>query len=145
MSLQLKEPDYGKEQLLSWIIKKIKEFRLPAILINPSNPLLIIILVAIAIFILGGGVYDWMENPISVLPTPSNPYFYYPGITDQTLTESELFIVFLIIGAAGGLVTFRSTRHAYRPREAQMLLLIGLAMIVVAFLGCENIMARKGV
>lgn len=136
---------------MSWITKKLKDIKLPSltihfpfISIDPSNPVLIFILVAIAILILGGGIYDVMEKPISVLPTPQNPYFYYTGITDQTFTESQLFIVFLIIGVAGGLISFTSTRHAYRPREAQMILAIGLAMMLVAFLGVENVMARKG-
>ena len=130
---------------MSWIEKKIKELRLPSISFKPSNPLLILLLVAIAIFTLGGGVYDILQQPISVLPTPSNPYFYYPGLSDQTLTESELFMVFLIIGVSGGLIAFRSTRHSYRPREAQMFLVIGLVMLVIAFIASETVMGWKGV
>ncbi len=136
---------------MSWISKKLKELKLPnfptnlsSISIDLSNPVLIAILVIIAIFIFGGGVYDIMEKPISVLPTPQNPYFYYSGITEQTFTESQLFIVFLIMGVAGGFIAYRSTRHVYRPREAQMILVIGLALMMVAFLGVENIMTRKG-
>ena len=130
---------------MSWIVKKIRELRFPSVSFKPSNFLIALLLVTVAIFTLGGGVYDIMEKPISVLPTPSNPYFYYPGITEQTLTESELFILFLIIGVSGGFISFRSTRHAYRPREAQMLLAIGLAMMLIAFICCEKVLEWKGV
>ena len=89
-------------------------------------------------------MYDIMENPISVLPTPSNPIFYYSGMTDQTLNESMIFILFLVIGVSGGYISFRSTRYAYRPGEARMLLAIGMAMMIIAFIGCETVLSWKG-
>jgi len=126
-------------------VKKIRELRFPSVSFKPSNSLIAFFLVVVAIFILGGGVYDIMEKPISVLPTPSNPIFYYPGMTDQTLNESLIFILFLIMGVSGGYLSFRSTRHAYRPREARMLLAIGVTMMIIAFIGCETVLAWKGV
>jgi hypothetical protein len=85
-----------------------------------------------------------MEQPISVLPTPSNPIFYYPGMTDQTFNESLIFILFLIIGVSGGYLSFRSTRRVYRPREAKMFLSIGVTMMIIAFIGCEIVLSWKG-
>jgi ABC-type uncharacterized transport system permease subunit len=51
---------------------------------------------------------------------------------------------FLVIGIAGGLLAFRSTRYAYRPREARMFLLIGVTMLFIAFIGCELLLMKKG-
>ncbi|MFH0896763.1 MAG: hypothetical protein V1850_01775 [Candidatus Bathyarchaeota archaeon] len=130
---------------MSRVAKKIRKLRIPSVSFRSSNSMLILFMVVIAIFILGGGVYDLMQKPISVLPTPSNPIFYYSGMTDQTLNESMIFILFLIIGISGGYLSFRSTRHAYRPREARMYIAIGVTMIIVAFIGCEAILALKGV
>ncbi len=124
------------------ILKKIKELSIP---VKPSHSLIAFFLVVVTIFILGGGIYDIMEKPISVLPTPSSPIFYYQGIGDQTLNESMIFILLLIIGVSGGYLSFRSTRHAYRPREAKMFLAIGIVMMIVTFIGCEVILAWKGV
>ena len=131
--------------ILSKIAKKIRELRFPSSSLKPSNSLIAFILVVVAIIILGGGVYDILEKPISVLPTPSNPIFYYPGMSNQTLNESMIFILFLIIGVSGGYLSFRSTRHAYRPREAKMFLAIGITMMMVAFIGCETVIAWKGI
>jgi len=81
---------------------------------------------------------------IAILPTPSYPRFYYTGMTDQTFNESAYFIIFLIIGVSGGYISFVSSRRAYRPREARMLLLIGIALMVLATIGSEVILTWKG-
>lgn len=130
---------------LSKTTKKAKELRLPSFKFTPSTTLIGILLIVVTLFILGGGVYDIMEQPISVLPTPSNPIFYYSGMTDQTLNESLIFILFLIMGISGGYLTFRSTRHAYRPREAKMFLSIGMTLLILAFIGCEVMLSWKGI
>ena len=88
--------------------------------------------------VLGGGVYDIMERP-------SNEIFFYPGLGGQFLNESLIFMLFLIMGMIGGLLAFRSTRYTYRPREAKMFLLIGLALLVVSFIGTEMILSLKGI
>jgi ABC-type uncharacterized transport system permease subunit len=53
-------------------------------------------------------------------------------------------MLFLVMGMVGGFLAFRSTRYTYRPREAKMFLLIGLALLVVSFLGTEIILSLKG-
>ncbi len=128
---------------MSKIAEKIKELHFPEVSFRPSPSLIAFLLIVISIFILGGGVYDIMEKPISVLPTPANPQFYYPGMTDQTLNESMIFMFLLIIGVSGGYISFRSTRHAYRPREARMFLSIGITMMMIAFIGFEVLMGWK--
>jgi hypothetical protein len=131
---------------LSKIRKRIKEIRVPRIpLAKPPTILLIFLMVSISIFILGGGIYDIMLTPINILPTPTQPIFYYPGMTEQTMTESINFVFYLIIGVLGGYITFQSTRFVYRPREARMYLVIGIVMMIFAFIGCETLLAAKGV
>ncbi len=131
---------------LSNIMRKIKETRLPNISSSKQlTTIIIAIMLSATIFILGGGVYDIMIKPLSILPTPSQPVFYYSGMSDQTMTESISFMFFLIIGVLGGYVSFRSTRYAYRPREARMYLIIGVTMLIFAFIGCRALLAVKGV
>ena len=131
---------------LSNIVKKLEEIRLPRMpSLKPLTAITLFLLVSASIFILGGGVYDLMEQPLSILPTPSQPVFYYSGMADQTMTESLAFMFFLIIGILGGYVSFRSTRYAYRAREARMYLLIGVGMLIFAFLGCRALLTAKGI
>lgn len=104
---------------------------------QPSTTVIIILLMGFSIFILGGGIYDIMQQP-------SHELFFYPGMSDQFLNESLIFMLFLVMGIIGGLLAYRSTRYTYRPREAKMFLLIGLALLVVSFLGTEIILSLKG-
>jgi hypothetical protein len=128
---------------LSRQIEKIKRIKFPRISsLKPSNSIIVLIILTLSIFILGGGVYDIMEQPLAVLPTPGNPG-YYPDITHQFLTESISFIFFLIIGISGGYISYRSTRYAYRPREAKMFLAIGVLMLFVAIVGSELALQTK--
>lgn len=124
-------------------IKKLRKIKFPRISsIKPSKSIIVLIILGLSIFILGGGVYDIMERPLAVLPTPGNPG-YYPDITHQFLTESISFIFFLIIGISGGYISFRSTRYAYRPREAKMFLAIGVLMLFIAIMGSELALQTK--
>ena len=95
-----------------------------------------ILLIGFSIFIFGGGVYDIMEQP-------STEIFFFPGLGGQFFNESVIFMLFLAMGMAGGLLAFRSTRYTYRPREAKMFLLIGLTLLIVAFIGTEMILSMK--
>jgi len=131
------------------LLDRLKELRFPGPSIKLSTSIIVVLVVALSIFILGGGVYDIIMarqgELIALLPTPSYPRFYYQGMTDQTFNESAYFIIFLIIGVSGGYISFISSRRAYRPREARMYLMIGIAMMVVATIGCEVILTWKGV
>jgi predicted benzoate:H+ symporter BenE len=123
---------------LSKIARKLKELRMPRVSqFQPSTAVIMILLMGFSVFILGGGVYDIMEQP-------SNEIFFFPGMSGQFLNESLIFMLFLVMGMVGGFLAFRSTRYTYRPREAKMFLLIGLALLVVSFLGTEIILSLKG-
>jgi hypothetical protein len=124
---------------LSKIVRKLKELRIPRVSqFQPSTTVIMILLMGFSVFVLGGGVYDIMEQP-------SNEIFFFPGLSGQFLNESLIFMLFLVMGMIGGFLAFRSTRYTYRPREAKMFLLIGLALLVVSFLGTEIIMSLKGI
>ena len=134
---------------MSKLLDRLKGVRLTDSSIRLAMSIMVVLVVATSIFILGGGVYDIIEarlgNLVTTLPTPSYPRFYYTGMTDQTFNESAYFIIFLIMGVSGGYISFGSSRHAYRPREARMLLLIGMALMIVATIGCERILTWKGI
>ncbi|MEM2094812.1 MAG: hypothetical protein QXI32_05895 [Candidatus Bathyarchaeia archaeon] len=121
--------------------KFLRKLRLPSA--KPSTNLAAICLMAFFIFVLGGGIYDLMEKPPRILTSPSNPVFWYPGITEQTFNESLYFTVFLLAGVSGGYLVFISTRVGLRPREAKMLLLIGAMMMLIATVYSEAILHLK--
>jgi len=112
---------------------------------NSSTTTIGYLLLIVSIFIISGGVYDILEKPIALIPSPSNPVplFFYPGISAQTLNESIQTFFLFIIGTIGGILVLRSTRYTYKPRESAILLYIGLIMITVGYLGCISVLTSK--
>ncbi len=116
--------------------------------ISVSMGIVTIILVVVSIFLLAGGIYDIIQvrlgSLVVLLPSPQYPQFYYTGMSDQTFNESVYFMIFLVMGISGGYVAFGSSRHAYRPREAKMLLVVGAALLIIGTIGSEAMLIWKG-
>jgi len=114
---------------------------------KPSIFVISIIAVATSIFLLGGGVYDLLEKPlVAIIATGGRIIVYYPyALNEQFLMESIVVMVGYTIGVAGFLLTYQSTKYAYRPRQAYILLLMGCVLIITAYIFIENsLMARWG-
>jgi len=108
---------------------------------KPSSLVLAFIAIALAIFLLGGGVYDILEKPLALLPGLSGRYiFYIPyRLHEQTLNQSLIAMLLYSLGVTGFLLMYQSTKFAYKPRQASSLLLIGAVLAVLAFFCCEYI------
>jgi len=102
---------------------------------KPSTTVSIIIALAFVAFVLAGGVYDILEHPISLLPSTSGYSVLIKGtLGEQTLNESLIAGFLYMLGLGGLYMLLRSTRFAYRPRNAYMLLIIGtITVLMVAY------------
>jgi len=126
------------------IRRRIGRMRLTGIpLGRPSSTILVFILTAVMLLLFAGGVYDIMIQPLVLVPTASSPIFYYYGLGEQSWSESFIAILLFAIGSAGGFLSYRSTRYAYKPGEAAMLLAIGIIMMFLAFVGLEYVIRAK--
>ena len=126
--------------------RRLKGIRLPHIrFAKPSSVPIILLLILASIFILSGGIYDIMEKPLAVVPGSEQYWtFYVPqDISRQTLNESLIALFLYAIGISGFFIAYRSTRYAYRPRQASILLLIGTVMSVLAFFGGLYVLGQK--
>lgn len=111
---------------------------------KPSFYLLAVIVAATGIFLLGGGVYDLLVQPLLAVPLQGRWIFYYPyTVHDQTPAESVTAMIMFAIGFIGLLMTYQSTRYAYKPRSAFMWLLTGVMLIIVAYIYTEFIIVAK--
>jgi len=112
--------------------------------IRPSTTLTIIIALAIVGFILAGGIYDILERPISLLPTPSGYSVLISGtLGQQTLNESMITGFLYMLGIGGLYMLLRSTRFAYRPRNAYLLLMIGTLTVLIVVYYSNALMTAK--
>lgn len=129
-----------------WIYRKIRFFYAPRLsILKPPLFIFIIALVTVTVFLLGGGVFDVVEKNVpTIVPGLGQQWtFVIRSLSGQTLTESVFSMIFYAIGIAGFYLVFRSTRYAYRRRQAWILLSVGLCMVIMAFIGCEMLLGLK--
>jgi len=111
-----------------------------------SWTILFLIVVGLAVFFLAGGIYDLLEKPVSLLPRSSQSgwTFIYPGgLAGQTLNESILSAILYLIGLSGFYMLFRSTRFAYRPRNAYILLIVGFVTTIIVIYYTGQLLSQK--
>ena len=82
-------------------------------------------------------------QPLSVIPYGSGVLFFYPGLQQQVIVESVGVMITYIIGVAGILLMYQSTKYSYKARQAFMMLLVGTVLIVVAYFIFENLASAK--
>ena len=107
---------------------------------KPSIFIVAIAVVGASLFLLGGGIYNILIQPIlAIVASGGRVITFYPyGITEQFLLESVIIMVFYAIGVTGFLVAHRSTKYASSPRLAYRFLLIGCALLIIAFIVVEQ-------
>lgn len=97
-----------------------------------------LIAVAASIYLLAGGIYNIIMEPIVAIVSGGTIISFYPyGITEQLLLESILVMIFYALGFVGLLVSYRSTKHASNPREAYRFLLVGVILFIVSYILLE--------
>ena len=100
--------------------------------------------VAVSFFLLSGGIYDVLIKPIvAYFASGGQMLVFYPSLTDQFLLESIIIMVFYAIGFAGFLIAYRSTKYAYKPRQAYRFLLVGCVLLIIGYVLIENGLMSK--
>ncbi len=112
---------------------------------KPSLFLIAAIAIAASVFLLGGGLYDLLEKPlVAAFAAGGRIIFYYPyGINQQFIAESMFVMIIYAIAVVRLLLTYESTKYAYRPRQAFMLLLVGCTLIFVAYVCIEYLLGAR--
>jgi predicted neutral ceramidase superfamily lipid hydrolase len=111
---------------------------------KPSIFVVAAIIVAFSIFLLGGGIFSILEKPLLAVPFGTSVLFYYPyDLNQQTILESLSVMLLYSLGAVGLLLMYLSTKYAYKPRQAMMLLLVGAIFLLIAYIFVETIIYWK--
>jgi hypothetical protein len=134
-----------------WFSKRISSFAFSLqktyeriITAKPSLFLVGISAVAVAFFLLSGGIYDVLIKPIvAYFASGGQMLVFYPSLSEQFLLESIIIMVFYSIGFAGFLIAYRSTKYAYNPRQAYRFLLVGCVLLIIGLVLIENGLISK--
>ena len=110
---------------------------------KPSNVVLAAVALAIAVFLFGGGLYNIVSRPLPSYYSPSVGFlFINPYLSDQFVWDSLIAITLFALGAAGALLMYQSTKYASNPRQAYMMLIVGVTLLIIAYVSIEIIMRQ---
>ncbi len=112
--------------------------------VKPSVFIIAVTIAAVSIFLLGGGVYDILEKPLVGIPVGRRILFFYPGtVQQQTVYDSLYAMISYSFGLMGILLVYQSTKYAFRPRQAFILLIVGAMFILIAYVSMESLIDLK--
>ena len=108
----------------------------------PVAFLITVIGLSYAVFLLGGGLYT-LIGPDAAAHQPSayvngRFYFLYPDISHQFIADTIISAVLYSLGFVGLLAIYQSSKSAYKPRQAYMLLVIGVTFLLLAYVFLEG-------
>jgi hypothetical protein len=95
------------------------------------------------VFLLAGGLYTLITKPPPAYVGQSSIYFLYPGISGQFVSDTIIAFILYAFGFAGLFAIYQSTKSAYKPRQAYMLLIVGVAFLLLAYIILEGAISFK--
>ena len=110
--------------------------------IRPSSFTITLIVIAYAIFLFGGGLFTIIV-PIFPPYINNNFLFIYPELASQFISDTVIAATLYVMGFTGLLALYQSTKYAYKPRQAYMTAIIGVSLLLMAYIFLESILAIK--
>jgi hypothetical protein len=104
---------------------------------KPSTLILSIIAITVAIFLFGGGLYNLIMKPLPAVYYGGRFLFLYPQLSEQFITDSVVAMILYSLGIVGLIVMYQSTKYAYKPRQAYMMFLVGVVLLLLAYVFLE--------
>ena len=108
----------------------------------PSTFIITVVGISYAIFLFGGGLYT-LIGPDQFAHQPSGYfnnrfYFLFPEIGRQFISDTIISAILYSLGFVGLLAIYQSTKSAYKPRQAYMMLVIGVAFLLLSYVFLEG-------
>ena len=107
---------------------------------EPSTFTISMITLSFAIFLFGGGLWT-IINYATIQPSMyyNNQFlFLYPGLGNQFIADTVVAVALYVMGLIGMLAIYQSTKYVYKPRQAYMTLIVGVTLLLLAYLFLEN-------
>ena len=104
----------------------------------PSTFLVTAVGISYAIFLFGGGLFTLINRPLPSAYVNGRFFFLYPDISSQFISDTAISVILYALGFVGLLTIYQSTKSAYKPRQAYMMLVIGVAFLLLAYIFLEG-------
>lgn len=110
---------------------------------KPSTTLTSMIIIATSVLLFGGIVYDIVNAPLTAVYANDKFYFLYPGLSQQFLFDTVLSVTLYVLGFVSLLAIYRSSKHAYNPRQAYMMLSVAATLVLLTYIFLEYFIRIK--
>jgi hypothetical protein len=116
---------------------------------QPSSLLVTVVVMSVAVLLLSGTVYNIVNQPMLAYSTNTRFYFFYTsafgtnGLSEQFVFDTVIAATLYAAGLIGLLALHQSARHAFNPRQAYMVLTIGVALVFISYLFLEYVIHIK--
>jgi hypothetical protein len=104
---------------------------------KPSTLVLSVAAIAIAVFLFGGGLYNIIMKPLPAIYYGGRFVFLYPQLSEQFISDSIVATILYSLGIVGLIVIYQSTKYAYKPRQAYMMFIVGVLLLMLAYIFLE--------
>ncbi len=111
--------------------------------VRPSSLVVSTLVVAVGIFLFGGGLYDLIVKPLPAVYYQGQFLFLYPQLSEQFISDSIVAMTLYAFGAIGLIMIYQSTKYVYKPRQAYMMLMMGIVLLLIAYIFLEESMRIK--
>lgn len=111
---------------------------------KPSSLAISIIIIGYALFLFGGGLFTIISSPLPSYYIEGTGFlFIYPELSQQFISDTIIAVMLYAIGFIGLLTIYQSTKYAYKPRQAYMMLIIGVTLLLLAYIFLEDAILIK--
>jgi predicted neutral ceramidase superfamily lipid hydrolase len=111
---------------------------------KPSSMTFIVVVVAFSVFLCGGGLLTIITRPdVAVYTQQGRFLFLYPALDGQFVMDTFLSATLYAIGVIGLLLIYRSTKNAFKPRQAYMGMIVGASLVLLAYIFLEGSIIAK--
>ena len=101
---------------------------------RPSNLIIPVVAIALAVFLFGGGLYDIIMKPLPAVYYGGRFLFLYPQLSEQFIGDSIVAMTLYGLGIFGLLSIYQSTKYVYKPRQAYMMMTVGVVLLLLAYI-----------
>ena len=109
----------------------------------PSSLIITVVGISYAMFIFGGGLFTLISHPLPSAYYNGKFYFLYPSISSQFISDTVVSMILYALGFIGLFIIYQSTKSAYKPRQAYMMLVIGVTFLLLAYIFLEGAISLK--
>jgi hypothetical protein len=109
----------------------------------PTAFIVIAVVIFYAVFLFGGGLYTLINHPQPSAYVNNQFYFLYPDISSQFISDTLISVTLYVLGFVGLLAIYQSTKSAYKPRQAYMLLIVGVSLLLLSYVFLEGSISFK--